>query len=486
MYFSKNHLAIHPLDGFFIPQNLSERGFIGIIRLMEDFRGKKVLVMGLGLLGGGLATTKWLVKHGAEVTVTDTKTKKKLTSSIKSLGSVAKEVNFVLGKHREEDFKNNDIIVVNPAVRRESSYLKIAKKHGARLENEASLFFRYCENPIIAVTGTRGKTTTVNWIQFLLKQKFPKAKLAGNSSDQPMLGILDGLDGKTPIVVELSSWQLELLNKSGRGPKIAVITNVYRDHMNRYRTIADYASAKANIFKDQKKGDFLILNKKNEWTKFFLKKFSGWKAGSRVLYSSVKTGIDEKKFSEIYGPHNLENFKTAFLAAKFAGVPVSKLRRAAWRLPQIKFREEIIYKSPKLIIVNDTTATSPDGTIAALKRFGNKNIILIAGGTDKNLEYGKWAQTIRSFIKPDHLFLLSGSATKKMVVALKKMNFFKNNQPQVFENLPDILNLIKKLKVKSSKSRVILFSPGAASFEKFKNEFDRGEKFNLLISRLHF
>ena len=451
---------------------------------MEKFRGKRVLVMGLGLLGGGLATTKWLVKHGAKVTVTDLRTKKELVDSIKALGSAAKRITFVLGKHREADFKNNEIIVVNPGVPRESPYLAIARKHGARLENEASLFFQYCKNPIIAVTGTRGKTTTVNWIQYLLKQKFPKAKLAGNSSDQPMLGILDGLDGKTPIVVELSSWQLELLNQSGKGPKIAVITNVYRDHMNRYRTIADYASAKANIFKDQKKGNFLILNKRNDWTKFFLKKFSGWKTSSKVLYSSVKTGIDERKFSEIYGPHNLENFKTAFLAAKLAGVPVLKLRQAAWRLPQIKFREEVIFKSPKLMIVNDTTATSPDGTIAALKRFSKENIILIAGGTDKNLEYGKWAQLVKQYTTQEQLYLLNGSATKKMVAALGKINFFKNNQPQIFENLPDILRSIKKLKVKSLKLRVILFSPGAASFEKFRNEFDRGEQFNKYIKKI--
>ncbi|MGC9611066.1 MAG: UDP-N-acetylmuramoyl-L-alanine--D-glutamate ligase [Minisyncoccia bacterium] len=451
---------------------------------MEDFRSKKILVMGLGLLGGGIATAKWFVKRGANVTVTDLRTKKELAGSIKALGAAAKYITFILGKHREVDFKNNEIVVVNPAVRRESPYLAIARKHGARLENEASLFFRYCKNPIIAVTGTRGKTTTVNWIYFLLKQKFSNAKLTGNSSDQPMLGVLDDLDGKTPIVAELSSWHLELLNQSGKAPKIAVITNIYRDHMNRYRALRDYASAKANIFKDQKRGDFLVLNRKNEWTKFFLKKFSGWKVGSKIVFSSAKTGINEKKFSEIYGPHNLENFKTAFLAAKLAGVPVSKLRRAAWRLPQIKFREEIIFKSPKFKIVNDTTATSPDGTIAALKRFGKESITLIAGGTDKNLEYGKWAQLVKQCTAQEQLYLLNGSATKKMIIALSKIGFFKNSQPQLFENLPDILKSIKKLKVKSNKLKVILFSPGAASFEKFKNEFDRGEKFSKFAKRI--
>jgi UDP-N-acetylmuramoylalanine--D-glutamate ligase len=451
---------------------------------MEDFRNKKILVMGLGALGGGIATTKWLVKHGADVTVTDLRSRGQLKDSIKKLGVTAKKIVFVLGKHREADFKNNEIIVVNPAVPRESPYLAIAKKHGARLENEASLFFRYSKNPIIAVTGTRGKTTTANWIQYLLKRKFSKAKLTGNSSDRPMLGVLDGLDGKTPVVVELSSWHLELLNRSDRAPKIAVITNIYRDHMNRYRTLRDYAFAKANVFKGQKKGNFLILNQRNEWTKFFIKKFSGWKMNSKIVYSSAKTGINEKKFSKIYGQHNLENFKAAFLAAKLSGISVSVLRRAAWHLPQIKFREEVIFESPKLKIVNDTTATSPDGTIAALQRFGRENIFLIAGGTDKNLEYGNWARLVEQYVNKGQLYLLNGSATKKMVVTLKKINFFKSNRPQVFEDLEKILMAIKKTRTDQNKKSTILFSPGAASFEKFKNEFDRGAQFSKLAGKI--
>ena len=165
-------------------------------------------------------------------------------------------------------------------------------------------------------------------------------------------------------------------------------------------------------------------------------------------------------------------------------MPVPALRRAAWHLPQIKFREEIIFKSPKLIIVNDTTATSPDGTIAALKRFGKDNVILIAGGTDKNLEYSEWAQLVKQYTTQGQLYLLNGSATKKMIAALKRVGFFKRNQPQIFENLLNTLRSVKKSKVKSNKLKVILFSPGAASFEKFKNEFDRGEKFNRLISLL--
>lgn len=452
--------------------------------MAPDFHNKKVLVMGLGLLGGGLATTKWLVKHGAKVTVTDLKAREVLKPTIKRLGPLAKKIKLVLGKHRESDFKTNDIVVVNPAVPRESKYLAIAKKSGAQIENDASLFFKFCKNPVIAVTGTRGKTTTVNWIYHLLKKKYPSTVLAGNSSDISLLRALDGLDGKTPIVVELSSWQLELLPQVRRGPHISVITNIFRDHLNRYKSLKDYALAKANIFRKQKPGDFLILNKNNFWTKFFLK----LKPQSRVSYFPGDLGFDLHGFEKQYGRHNLENFSAAAMAAELAGVPKAIIRKAAKNLPPIPFREEIIFKNKGLTVVNDTTATSPDGTIAALERFGkNGRIFLITGGTDKNLEYRDWARAVKKYVAPEDLYLLNGSATRKMIRALRKIGYWRRNGIQLFENLPDILWRIgnKELRIRDrnaiirNSKFIILFSPSAASFEKFKNEFDRGRKFNL-------
>jgi len=439
-----------------------------------ELKNKKVLVMGLGLLGGGIATTKWLVKHGAKVTVTDLKTKKELKTSVKSLGNAVKKIKLVLGGHREKDFRENEIIVVNPAVPRESKYLTVARKTGAQIENEASLFFKFCKNPIIAVTGTRGKTTTVNWIHHFLKAKYPKAILTGNSSDNPMLKALDDLDGKSPVVAELSSWHLEILPQAKKAPHIAVITNIFPDHLNRYKGIKDYTLAKANIFKNQKRADFLILNKKNKWTKFFLSK----KSQSEILYFPTKLKLDKRAFIQKYGVHNFENLSATVLAAKLVGVPWPKIKKAVNSLPQVRFREEIIYENKKFKVVNDSTATSPDATIVALRRFKNYGeLLLIAGGTDKNLKFRIWAREVKKYVKPENLYLLNGSATKKMIGELSKEKGFKNKL-QVFESLSEILKAIEP-KIKVLKRGIILFSPGAASFEKFKNEFDRGEKFNL-------
>lgn len=471
----------------------------------DFFQNKKVLVMGLGLLGGGIAATKWLVKHGAKVTVTDLKTKKELADSIKALEQAAKKaksrseptkegsttgIKLVLGRHDERDFRTNDIIVINPAVPKESPYLKIALQNKAQLENEASLFFRFCKNPIIGVTGTRGKTTTVNWIHHFLKQKFPGAVLTGNSSDHPMLKALDQLDGRSPVTVELSSWHLELLPQSQQAPHIAVITNLYPDHLNRYRDIKEYAQAKTNIFKHQTKNDFLILNKNNNWTKFFLKQ----KPQGQTKYASLRSLASKLGFIQKYGQHNLENLLTASTAAHLAGADWSTIKKSIATLPQIKFRQEVIYDKNGLTIINDATATSPDATIAALKRFGSQDtcLILLTGGTDKNLKFDDWAKAVKKYTKKENLFLLKGSATKKMITALAKIKYFRFDRPNLFDDFNTLLTAafnhakLKKqipleVKLLTGQKSIVLFSPSGASFEKFKNEFDRGERFNVCL-----
>ncbi len=433
--------------------------------------------MGLGLLGGGVAAAKWFVRHDARVTVTDLRTRRELAPSIKALGPAAKKIHFVLGKHRAADFKNNEIVVVNPGVRRESEYLKIARRAGAELENEASIFFRFCKNPIIGVTGTRGKTTTVNWLHHILKKKYSRAVLTGNSSENPMLGVLDNLDGKSPVVVELSSWHLEFLPRVKKSPRIAVITNIYPDHLNRYPSMRSYALAKANIFKYQNKKDRLILNRGNQWTKYFLK--LNPKAG--VSYFPGKPPVGKKEFVRGYGLHNFENMAAAVTAARVFGLSRAVIKSALKILPKMRYRQEVILKKKNLTVINDTTATTPEATVAAIERFKNLGrLVLIAGGTDKKLDFSGWVRTVKKAIKPESLYLLEGSATEKMVRALGKIGYFKKSQPQVFGDLATLVRTVgKKLKTKNYKLKtIVLFSPGATSFEKFKNEFDRGEKFS--------
>ena len=481
-----------------------------IIKLME-LKDKKVLIMGLGTLGGGLSSVKWFLNHGAEVTVTDLKTEKDLEKSLKKLGPLSRKIKFVLGRHDDEDFKRNDIVVINPAVPKESPFIFLAKKNKKILVNDARIFFDTVKNRTVAVTGTRGKTTTVNWIAHFLSAKGNKVTAAGNSSSLALLDLLSGTKNrKGPLVLELSSWQLELLPGAKRSPDVAVITNLYPDHLNRYESMKDYALAKANIFKNQKRNQKLILNKDNDWTSFFLK----LKPKSKIYFFSkkplgrgenglfLKDGLfylrEGDKQKEVLskneveavikrGEHNVSNFLAASLASYLAGVSFSDIKKSIKNLPDVKYREEVVLKRKNMLFVNDSAATSPDAVLAAILRFKNEGrVILITGGTDKNLNFEPMARKMKKLLGPEDVFFLEGSATKNLFRELKKLNYFGKSKPQLFENLGDILKAIRSAEYEASAGKkIVLFSPGAASFEKFKNEFDRGEKFDKLI-RLNF
>lgn len=484
-----------------------------------DFQGKKVLVMGLGTLGGGVATTAWLVKHGAKVTVTDLRSKKELFSSLKALRNAVKKVMFVLGKHRTTDFKTNDVVVVNPAVRRESEFLKIARKAGAAVVNDARIFFDTTTNPTIAITGTRGKTTTTNWVAHLLRARDRGVFAAGNTPERPLLMDLDRLAhrSETTAVVELSSWQLELLGEARRAPDIAVITNIYADHLNRYRDIESYATAKTFIFRNQNPSQALILNHDNPWTPFFLR----MKPRGRVYFFSTGTparpegGLPPrtqgiflkngalifreigssivvadrafvKNFVRTWGAHNLANLLAAMLAAHLAGLPWQTIIAHTHSLPAIPFRQETVTRRKGLLVINDSAGTSPDAVVAAITRFKSPSTYLITGGTDKKLEFRDLAREMKSSIPPSRAFFLNGSATKKLVSELARVGFFKKSSPQIFEDLSAILLAIREhLRVTKHQSpATVLFSPGAASFEKFKNEFDRGNQLSRAARRV--
>ena len=465
------------------------------------FKGKKVLVAGLGVLGGGLAATNWLLKHGATVTVTDLKTESELKTSLKRIKTYEQKVKYTLGKHLLPDFKNNELIVANPGMPLESPYLEASRQAKRQIVNEASLFFQFNNNPTIVVTGTRGKTTTVNWIGHILKKSYPATIVGGNSSDVPMLSFLDTLKKDQPVVLELGAWQLELVKENG--PKVAVITNLYPDHLNRYGSMEAYATSKANVFKSQNKNDYLILNRDNVWTKFFLKLkpqshlyfvstkklpkgLSGLYTSGNNLYfkeeSKIVTISNIKEFRTSWGEHNLMNLMEAALASYLYGLSWAVIKSAIKDLPQISLRQEIVYKKKGLTVINDGAGTSPDATVAALKRFSQPktNLILLTGGTDKNLDYRELAKSIKSKIPPNNLILLNGSGTKKLIDLLYGLKY--SSSYLVLESLEDCLKgTLPRLR---KENNVILFSPAGSSFEKFKNEFDRGAKFNAAVKKI--
>lgn len=448
------------------------------------FRNKKVLLVGLGILGGGVGTANYLLKEGAILTITDLKSKHDLKNSIGKIKS--KKVTYRLGSHNEQDFRQADIIVFNQSVPFRSSWVKFAKKIGVPIESDLTIFsseVKKNHGAYIGITGTRGKTTTSHWISHFL----PEATLGGN---MPQIGLsyLATLKKKS-YVLELSSFQLEYTNKETLAPKIAIITNLYVDHVNYHGTLKKYFEAKFKIFQNQSKNDCLILNKDNKNTKLAL----ATKPKSKIYFFSLsplsqkENGIftedgkiifqengKQKNICQLkkdFSNHQKSNLLPAMLASYLYGKSWKNVCEKIGGLPEVPMRQEIIFQNKDVTVINDGAATSPDAALAGIDRFKKeKNLILICGGTDKQLDFKGLAQTIKKHIQPENLFLLEGSATNKLIQAMKQ------KKVRTFKTLKDIVQVLPT-------SGTILFSPSAASFEKFKNEFDRGQQFSDLIKK---
>jgi UDP-N-acetylmuramoylalanine--D-glutamate ligase len=452
-----------------------------------DFKGKKITVMGLGTLGGGVGVVKYLAKKKAKVLVTDVRKRSELTDSINKIG--AKNVKYVLGRHRLKDFKNTDLVIKNPAVPNGSKYIIYAKKNGIPVESDASLFFQLCKNPIIGVTGTKGKTTTVALLKSILKSAGKEVVLVGHNRVS-VLDRLNVISKKSIVIFELSSWRLEILSEHKLSPHVAVMTNIAQDHLNTYRNMGEYIKAKSNIFAFQHMDDFVILNKDNQYTaklgkkvvarrywfsrKFFPDQNGIFVRSGRIFFRNAgqESQIMNIKTLRLRGKHNLDNVMAAVSAAKLLKIPNKAIVNALSNFGGLKDRMEFVKDLHGKRYYNDTAATIPEATIAALNSF-DKKVILIAGGVDKKVSYQALAKAIKN--KAEYVVLLPGSGTNKLKSQLNRDNVG-------YVEVADLRSAVQHADKYKGKSKDVVFSPGAASFNLFKNEFDRGDKFRKIVT----
>lgn len=467
---------------------------------LNNLKGKKITVMGLGLHGGGVGVAKWLAKKGALVLVTDLKSRRELQSSINKLKKY-KNIKYVLGRHRKDDFKKADLVIQNPGAPRDSQYLKIAGKNKIPIETDISIFFALCPAPIIGITGSKGKTTTTALLAEILKKYNSNTVVGGNIRISP-LKFLNKIKKDTPVILELSSWQLEGLKKHKISPQVSLITNIYKEHLNRYRGLKDYIKAKEIIFTYQKREDFAILNFDNKHTKDMGKRVKAkryWYSlksnlnGQNGVFLSKKqdfkiifrdNGQEEDVCGnsdiKIPGTHNLENVLGAVCVAKIYGVSNKIIKQVLRKFTGVKDRMELIKEAGGIKYYNDTTATHPEAAIRALETLSNgKNIILIAGGADKKLEFGDFVKAIKKHTKA--VILFKGDAGEKIYNKLKVINYKQSAINYPVDSMNDAVIMAGKI----AKDRdIVLLSPGAASFGVFVNEFDRGEQFVKKVSNI--
>ena len=439
---------------------------------------KKITVMGIGMHGGGLSAVVFFHRLGIKIVATDLKKENELKGVCQKIKKL-KDVELVLGHHRKRDFINTDLIIKNPAVANDSPFLEIARKNNIPIESDIGLFFELCPAPIIGITGTKGKSTTASLIAHFLKIKFPKVVLAGNIRT-PVFDVLDKIDKTSKVVLELSSWQLESLKPHKKSPSIAVVLNIMPDHLNRYKNFNEYIAAKELIFKFQGPNDYLILNGNDS----ILKKISK-KANSKIIF------FDRDKLNQwktcLYGEHNLDNLAAALEVARLFGISEKKAKDSLKIFKGLEGRMEIVAKRGGITFINDTTATIPEAAIAGMKSLIEKNpqskIVLIAGGTDKNLDFKKFAQFIIQQVKNRRIqkvILLPGTATEKIKSEITRYN----RKSDFIIEVRSMLEAVEKAQTFARKGDTVLLSPGAASFGLFAHEFERGKKFCQAIAKI--
>ena len=449
-----------------------------------DFKNKRVLVMGLGLHGGGVGTVRFLAKRGARVLVTDTRKKEDLLPSLQALANFS-HVRYVLGKHREKDILSADLIVKNPGVPPRSPYIRLARKKHIPITTDMGIFFSLCPATIIGVTGTRGKSTTAFLIWKFLKTRLPRVFLAGNIR-KSVLELLDGLKEKDTIVLELSSFQLHDLKsithiKNQRSPHIAVLTNILRDHLNWHATMKEYQEAKRTIFANQTDKDYLFANGRDPIVREMAER-----APSRVLFPELLVRF-KKIVDANLGAHYESSVALAIGVAKHYGVSSESIQSALINFYGLEARQQEIATIRGVHYINDTTATVPDATVAAVLRFREKakenKLILIAGGTDKKLDFKEMACALQKYV--DCIVFLPGTGTEKLKKELQTVykELDTHKRPIIYE-AGSMREAVKTVSKNAQKGDWVVLSPGATSFGLFLNEFDRGDKFNDVIKSM--
>jgi UDP-N-acetylmuramoylalanine--D-glutamate ligase len=446
-----------------------------------ELNGKRVLVVGLGK--SGVASALFLKKHGARVTVSDTKTGDELHNEIPVLldNGIAVET----GGHGERTFRGQDLIVVSPGVPVDAPPLVQARALGATVIGEIELAARFLPGPMIAITGSNGKTTTTTLVgEIMTAAGLPT--LVGGNIGTPAISLADWACPDSVVVLEVSSFQLETIQTFH--PKVAVVLNVTPDHLDRHRTFDSYVDAKARIFENQRSEDFSIFNADDEtcvamaarskaqvfWFSRQKEIEQGvWVRDGNIVFRNGAQQHEVLQVSEIplKGAHNLENVLAAVCAGSLMGCAPKRIRQAVTAFKAVEHRLEFVATIRGVEYYNDSKATNVDATIKAIESFP-ANIHLILGGKDKGSDYSVLNDLLRQRVKRVYTI---GAAAEKIESQIKNVEVVRAETLE---------NALRKANAVAEAGDVVLLAPACASFDQFKNYEHRGQLFKEIVGTL--
>jgi UDP-N-acetylmuramoylalanine--D-glutamate ligase len=445
-----------------------------------DLQGKKVLVIGLARTG--LATVRFLREKGAKVTVTEMRRREEMAEAAAAIDSLGIEAEW--GGHRPETFARQDLVVVSPGVDQEAEPIR-SLVAGLRVIGEVELAFRFLSAPLIAVTGTNGKTTTTLLLGEMLKAGGMKAGVGGNVGT-PLLLFADGKEAWDAVVAEISSFQLETIETFR--PRIAILLNITEDHLDRYPRYEDYIRAKAQVFANQGAEDTAVLNLDDPVVMGL-----GETIASRKVFFSQERRLDTGTFAsegiitvrldggeETYslakaplkGVHNVENMMAAVTAARLAGCPPEAVQAVLDRFEGLEHRVEFVREVAGVRFYNDSKGTNVGSVVKSLQGF-TEPVILIAGGKDKQGDLSPLTEGIRSRVKR---MILIGEARERMARELGGLTE---------TVMAGTLEQAVRLGFEAAKpGDVVLLSPACSSYDMFRDYKERGKVFKEAVRGL--
>ena len=454
----------------------------------EYIRFRKVAVIGLGV--SNIPLLEYLYEKKAQVTVFDERTMDEIPSeTINKINTY--EFSYSFGKNCLEKLNGFNIIFRSPSCLPTRIELQKEAERGAIVTTEVEMLMEMCPCKIVGVTGSDGKTTTTSLINAILKKAGYKTFLGGNIGT-PLFTKLPEMEPNDIVVLELSSFQLMNMHIS---PDIAIITNITPNHLNIHKDYQEYIDAKKCIFKNQNEKGILILNYDNDITRECAKEANG-----NVVFFSSKVKLDNgfivdgniiKECNDkvrkhilntdeviLRGNHNFQNIATALAATKTL-VDTDIAVQAIKEFKPVEHRIEFVKEIDGVKWYNDSASSSPTRTISGINAF-KENIILIAGGYDKNLEYEPLAKPVVDKVST---LILIGQTAEKIYDVVKNESEKENKKINIYmcDTLEQTIEIAKK---SAKKGDVVLFSPASASFDMFKNFADRGHKFKDLVNKI--
>lgn len=451
-----------------------------------ELNGKRVLVVGLGK--SGVASALFMQARGARVTVSDTKSGDELRNEIPVL--LDHGITVETGGHGDRTFRGQDLIVVSPGVPVDAPPLVQARSLGESVIGEIELAAQFLPGPIVAITGSNGKTTTTTLAGEIMTAGGFSALVGGNIGT-PAISLADRAKPETVVVLEISSFQLETVQTFR--PRVAVVLNVTPDHLDRHRTFEIYTDAKARIFENQRPDDFAVLNaddptcvamaKRTRAQVFWFSRLKeveqgAWVENGKLVFRDNKGQREILQVSDIplKGAHNLENVLAAACAGMLMGCTPEKIRQAVHDFKAVEHRLEFVATIGDVDYYNDSKATNVDATIKALESFP-ANIHLILGGKDKGSDYTVLNDLLRKRVKRVYTIGAAAAKIEGQIVSSK------NGGPEVV-HAETLENAIRKAHAAAKPGDVVLLAPACASFDQFKSYEHRGKVFKEIVHSL--